>query len=74
MKNRKRFPKINKLKDYLWIVSMCVLKRFIILQTCGESDIKEKQNVGTLTEVLTKNQALLFSSQIKYFEISQKYG
>ena len=29
-----------------------------------------KIEVGTLTEVLTKNQALLFSSQIKYFEIS----
>ena len=27
--------KINKLTDYLWIVSMCVLKCFIILQICG---------------------------------------
>ena len=30
-----RLGKINKLKNYLWIVSMCVLKCFIILQICG---------------------------------------
>ena len=31
MEDEKIFPKINKLKEYLWIVSMCVLKCFIIL-------------------------------------------
>ena len=33
--NEKRIPKINKLKDYLWIVPICALKCFIILQIYG---------------------------------------
>ena len=52
---------------------MCVLKCFIILQICGIK-YQVKIECRTLTEVLTKNQALLFSSQIKYFDINQKYG
>ena len=34
------------------------------------NQVSSKNKVGILTEVLTKNQALLFSSQIKYFDIS----
>ena len=33
--NEKRISKINKLKDYLWIVPICALKCFIILQIYG---------------------------------------
>ena len=54
MENGKRFPKINKLKDYFWIVSMCVLNVLLFSRYVDSSKIK---NVGTLTEVLTENKA-----------------